>query len=412
MMLRSLACCVLLLLAAAPAARAQTHPYLGDRLAYVSGGKLYVGFPRPRLLPGPGAAGHPAFSADGQWLAFLRRSRHRAQLWLARADGSQARRIGTADWEGFQWSPTADVLAVQPLGRRPIRLVPVHSAPHALPNHLSGTFLWSPDGHTLATVAWSPGGRTRLALVRGQHVTSYSPAWLGRDDPIRLAAWWPDGHSLLFWLDPGGCESCIADGTRLIDYNLRTGRERTISTTLTYRDWIAASGKRLLVVTGGGRSAFYGKRLQLCTANAACRDLPGNGPNQISLDPSWAPRTGEMAFVVAPAWKTYGWQSARPYRAWLRAPVLWTAHANGTDARPVPSAVVPHGVQDPEWTRDGRGLLFIRNGGLWLDSHFGAGNPHRIAQLVSAGALPNYHNPAFQGWYYGHMDWHALFAWY
>jgi 4-alpha-glucanotransferase len=73
---------------------------------------------------------------------------------------------------------------------------------------------------------------------------------------------------------------------------------------------------------------------------------------------------------------------------------------------------VPTGVQDPEWTRDGRGILFIKNGTLWIDPHLGAANAHPIARLVSAGAVPDYRNPTYQDWYYGHMNWHEQYAWY
>src|SRR5437764_987979 len=72
-------------------------PYFGDRLAYVSGGQLYIGLsPKPRLVSGPGTAFHPVFSHDGRWLAFVRQPTPvTAELWLARGDGSKARRISS-----------------------------------------------------------------------------------------------------------------------------------------------------------------------------------------------------------------------------------------------------------------------------------------------------------------------------
>lgn len=54
---RLLACWLLLLATTAPAGAQNTQqPFPGDRLAYVSGGKLYVGFPHPHLVPDPGNA--------------------------------------------------------------------------------------------------------------------------------------------------------------------------------------------------------------------------------------------------------------------------------------------------------------------------------------------------------------------
>jgi hypothetical protein len=213
-------------------------------------------------------------------------------------------------------------------------------------------------------------------------------------------------------LDRGGCFSCVADGTGLVEYDLHSGKVRELGVTLPYyRDWVAASGNRLLVVKGGDRSAFFGKHLQLCLVSGPCKALPGGGSGQISLDPAWSPTGGAMAFVVAPARKTWGFFPGRRYRRWLDAHVLWTAQPDGSAAKPT-TVGVPTGVQDPEWTRDGRGILFIKDGSLWIDPHLGAANAHPIARLVSAGAVPDYQNPTYQDWYYGHMDWHEQYAWY
>lgn len=411
---RSLICCAILL-AAAPAADARTIPraYSGNRLAYVSGGKLYVGFPKARLVPGPGSAAMPSFSRDGEWLAFMRHTVN-PQLWVARADGSGAHRIplmlGVA---AFAWSPSADMLAVQPIvakGQTPIVLVSPRGTAHTISHHLSGPFLWSPDGQTLAVADMSPTGYTRLDLVHGNTVKSYSLPGASRHNPVGLYGWWPGGHGILYWLDPGACESCIADGTKLLDYDLLSRRVHYLGISLTYRDWIAVSRRGLLFVSGGPRPAFFGKHVRLCLSTGPCKTLPPRQPNQISLDPAEDPAGDAIAFVVAPAWHTWGFRSDVRYQRWMNAHVLWTANPDGSGARPA-SIGMPMGAEDPEWTRDGRGLLFMKDGALWLDPHLGAANAHPIARLVSAGAVPNYQS-RYLGWYYGHMDWHDLFAWY
>jgi dipeptidyl aminopeptidase/acylaminoacyl peptidase len=165
------------------------------------------------------------------------------------------------------------------------------------------------------------------------------------------------------------------------------------------------------VVNGGNRSAFFGKHLQLCEPGSPCRRLLPRLSGHISLDPAWSPNGEEMAFVVAPAWNTMGWTSAGKYRRWMNAHVLWTAQPDGSNARPAGNGGVPKGVEDPQWTRDGRGMLFVKSGALWLVSHLGASNAYRLVQLVPANSLPNPQDPAYEGWYYGHMDWHNLFAW-
>jgi dipeptidyl aminopeptidase/acylaminoacyl peptidase len=129
------------------------------------------------------------------------------------------------------------------------------------------------------------------------------------------------------------------------------------------------------------------------------------------LDPAFSPAGNQMAFVVAPAWKTWGFRSPVRYWNWLDAHVLWTARPDGSRAARA-GAELPAGVQDPEWTRDGRGILFVKDGALWRDPHLGAANPTFVARLIPAGAAPDLRRPAFRSWYYGHMDWHNLFAWY
>jgi hypothetical protein len=318
--------------------------------------------------------------------------------------------LGGVDVGNFQWSPTADVLAVQT--QTHILLIPAQPKPHSVSARPWDSFLWSPDGKTLAATVTSPGDYTRVKLIEGNTARSYTPPGVGRYDPFELAGWWPNDHSILYWLDHGGCYSCIADGTTLADFDLQTGVVRMIATTLPYyRDWIAIHGNSLLVVTGRDRSAFFGKHLRLCVASSPCRALPTGGPGHISLDPAWS-LNGRIAYVVAPAWRTWGFLSKNRYRRWLDAHVLWTAQPDGSSAQPA-SPGVPRGAQSPQWTRDGRGILFVKDGALWLDPNLAVTNARIIARLVPANAVPDLlTNHAYQTWYYGHMDWHNLYAWY
>ncbi len=71
----------------------------------------------------------------------------------------------------------------------------------------------------------------------------------------------------------------------------------------------------------------------------------------------------------------------------------------------------PAGVSAPRWTRDGRGLLFVKNGALWLDVHYGASNPQPVVQLIPPNTFPD-QSSVSQLWYYGHIDWSELYAYY
>jgi dipeptidyl aminopeptidase/acylaminoacyl peptidase len=195
---------------------------------------------------------------------------------------------------------------------------------------------------------------------------------------------------------------------QLVNLDLRTDEIRNLGVMLGYHDWLAVSGRRLLMVKGNDRSAFFGKRLWLCSLGGSCRAIPGLPKEGISLDPAWPPDGHSMAFVMARTWNPSGIISGARYRSWLDSHVLWIASGDGSGAHPL--AGVPRGAADPEWTPDGRGLLFERDGSLWLIPHVGASNAHPLVVLTKH-VFPDLHHPAYQRWYYGHMDWHDLFAW-
>ncbi|HYM27373.1 MAG TPA: LuxR C-terminal-related transcriptional regulator, partial [Steroidobacteraceae bacterium] len=87
-------------------------PAAQDKIAYVQGGDLWVKtLPdgQPRRITTDGQAGTPRWSSSGGWLAYDDAS----ATWIARTDGSAARRV-----DGFSgWSPVADRYAgVDPSG--------------------------------------------------------------------------------------------------------------------------------------------------------------------------------------------------------------------------------------------------------------------------------------------------------
>lgn len=82
-----------------------------------------------RQLTDSGRALHPAWSHDGEWLAFIRVTDSQAlsgQLWLVRQNGSEAHQVdGLPELSGcgqFSWSPVANILAVG--GQNGLWLVP------------------------------------------------------------------------------------------------------------------------------------------------------------------------------------------------------------------------------------------------------------------------------------------------
>ena len=153
-----------------------TFPGGNGRIAYTwsRGGEGNETPPHPRLLgvvsvrPDGGdwrllARGgtSPHYSPDGHRIAFLRSNR----LWVARADGEQARPLTPGEWRvgDHQWSPRGTRLALVRSSR--------NGTWHALYSvRPDGTglqrLLKAPTGIGLSSGAWSPNGK---AIVYAQH---------------------------------------------------------------------------------------------------------------------------------------------------------------------------------------------------------------------------------------------------
>jgi Tol biopolymer transport system component len=96
---------------AARTADSPTWSPQGDRLAFVSGGDVYVvdadGGSQHRLTHGVGTSLSPEWSADGAWMVFERLRGARSDVYVVRADGSGERNLtgGTGKNGGPVWQP-------------------------------------------------------------------------------------------------------------------------------------------------------------------------------------------------------------------------------------------------------------------------------------------------------------------
>lgn len=112
---------------------------------------------------------NPAFSPDGQWLAFVSNRSGRGALWLARADGSEQRKLfepedGRAAWP--VWSPDGRALIFihyqssgQWLSRLDLAALTVTRLPLA---HQAFSPMFSSDGECLCYSALLPGDGTQI----------------------------------------------------------------------------------------------------------------------------------------------------------------------------------------------------------------------------------------------------------
>jgi len=430
--------------AGGPAQRPGLEPSIGaaafaghGKLAFVSSGRLYVlDGSAARLsatlhtVAAPAGAVAPAWSPDGRWLAFIVAppspypavSAPSGTLWLARADGDDARPV-LADAGPFSWSPAADVLAATitdpATGHTQACELQPGATPRLLPG-VTGSAIWSPDGRQLAftSIQSSPQAGFTGSTLETIPAAGGTPAVRARSaqDALLAAGWWPDGQGLLAWSDPQDSASLAADGLPLVSYPLSGTRPVTLATTLVHPSFLATTPSLRLVATDAGsdRILWNGKTIVLCAVTGGCTGFPGEMPGPVNLDPAWSP-AGEpvLAFVhgsaSAPRPPEYG-QAA--IVAWYATRRLWVYILGGN-----PHLISGAGtsIAAPAWSADGRFILYVRDNGLWLINPFaGHGNPSPGLPSQTGGPALRIVGQLFAGtWpdYYGYMYWQGQFAW-
>jgi TolB protein len=263
---------------------------------------------------------------------------------------------------------------------------------------------WSPDGKTLAYSATPRAGRSlgealwTVPAIGGAPKTWFTAA----DDFVPLAGWWPDGKGVLFWRDPRASSSMAAEGLGLFTLRLG-GKPRQLATTLPYPDQLAPSpdGHDLALIAGFGQEIWHDKVLARCdVSTGTCRALP-HPHGVIMLDPSWSPHGNRLAFVQARDAGTIGYFGSVSRRlSWVHTRTLWVADPNG---RTYELRAAGTGVYDPQWSRDGRHVLYLRDNAIWLIGVSG-GTPVKIV-----GPLPTVPGPFG---YFRYGSWSGTLAWF
>lgn len=195
----------------------------GERVAFTSrrpeGGNrdVYVqpvgsGSPR-RLTHHPGTDGYPAWSPDGRSLAFVRRHEGRCALLQVPADGGVERHLGAChEPMGLDWSPDGRLLIYpdRPHAEAPYRIVSLSLAGGATRT------VTSPAAGTVGDVAaaFAPGGevlaflRSPVLGVEDVYLTGLSggtPRRLTHDSlKVHGLDWTADGRHLVFASNRGG----------------------------------------------------------------------------------------------------------------------------------------------------------------------------------------------------------------
>lgn len=365
----------------------------GD-LAFIRQGLLYTldgATGEVKQLTESGRALQPAWSHDGQWLAFISpasREDGTGPLWLARRDGSQLLQVqglpGLTGRDSFYWSPTANVLAVTM--QDGIWLVPADGAASRLIQS-EGTFhlAWSPDGRSLAYNATLPSDEPAnrsdalytIAVDGGQPVEQLVTPQAG----IQVTAWWPDGKGLLYWLDPLHSASLAADGMGLLSLRLGESEPELLASGLAHQGWQSLSPQgNLLMVKGDGRIVWAQKSLStIDLADGNAREL-NNPEGSVAIDPSFSPDGSRIAFVAAKDLGDGVWGFNKPEELadWVATRTLWLQNAYGSGAYPLTAAGT--GVYQPTWSKDGDHILYVRDNALWIIGADG-GHPEKVLDL-------------------------------
>jgi hypothetical protein len=402
-------------------APAAANPLAGHgELAFIAHNKLsLLGGPAGALRhPAvPGVPSSPAWSSDHRWVA-VRVSTGPSKpsaLWAVNAAGTSAKRLTPSTWDvsAFAWSPrTSRIAFTAGLPHRSVlATIGLRGAPKILAT--------VPDPRGLA---WSPGGK-RIAVA--VNTMSKPGVWRGKLQVLQaaggrprtvlagksnaalwLAAWWPAGSGLLYWVDPSGSASISADGLPLFTVSLATHRPHFLAGMLTHPSWLAFSRDKhtVAVVVGAGREIWRGgKHLAICHPSGACTPVSKPG-GVVDLQASWSPNGKSLVFMRASAsgpFGPHGQAGFTPYwvRRWQATSRLWVAAAGGSGAHRLTAA--GRGALDPVRGSDGS-LLFIHADSVWLLPR-GASAPHRVTPRLGLISSPSS--------YYGYVPYAEAIAW-
>jgi Tol biopolymer transport system component len=340
-----------------------------------------------KQLTESGQVSQPAWSHDGQWLAFIRVTDPQAGtglLWLVRRDGSQAHQVqglpGPVAGGAFSWSPTDNVLAVTQNG---IWLVPAEGEPNRLSQSGACYLAWSPDGRSLAynitLPSDEPQNRTdalyTIAVDGGQPVERLTAPQGGM---LQVTAWWPDGKGLLYWSAPVHSSSLAADGLDLWSLRLGDTGPKLLTKGLTHKGWLSLSPQgNLLMVTGDWRIVWARKSLAaIDPASGTVRDL-NNPEGCVSIDPAFSPDGRRIAFVAAKNLgdEVWGFDHEGELADWVATRTLWVQNSDGSGAYPLTDAGA--GVFQPFWSIGGDHILYVRDNALWIIEP-GGGKPEKV----------------------------------
>jgi Tol biopolymer transport system component len=343
-------------------AQAATSSDAAAKVAVVDAGSLFVvdEATGEHLLLARGASSQlgsdintPAFSADGDWVAYLEQvGGSPSSLHVTRSSGGAV--VTIPGVLSYSWSPRRDELAaslpdavelLSPTGTVFHRwtLARPWSQPVFSPSGDeiaigSSTTRVPVEGGSLVVVRVS-GGPARTVVAFRAHVCQIPVSWT------------VDGSYILSWQNEGCSASIAADGALLESVPAKSGPPVPLGWTLPYPSWVVpVSGTRLLVNEGVDRIAADHKTLRSCdAATGKCQTLALPVATS-TVDPALA-RAGDELLEVRVR------QSVQ-INGTVADGTIWQGDATGKHERELSSAGT--GVADPVPSPGGSTVTFVR----------------------------------------------------